>query len=276
MFKVVQDQLRISEGWVRCGYCDEVFDANAHLQSNVVPQAQAVVLEETHAVEQGIDDVPQSSIPADAVAQDAPLADGASVATTVLTSEPELIESAQALPPEMDMGLSFMHKSCNSSGRYAKAVSFFWGFCGLVLMGLLCVQVVVQERDRLAAVEPQLSPLLVSLCEVLNCQLAPLRQIESLVIESSSFVNVRGATYRLNVTLKNTASIALALPAVELTLTDLQDQAVMRRVMLARDFERTAVAIAGWVELQTSFPVNVKMSADTDKFSGYRLVIFYP
>jgi len=32
MFRVVPDQLRISEGWVRCGHCDEVFDANAHLK----------------------------------------------------------------------------------------------------------------------------------------------------------------------------------------------------------------------------------------------------
>ncbi|MFD2452858.1 zinc-ribbon domain-containing protein [Ideonella paludis] len=26
-FKVVQDQLKISEGWVRCGHCQEVFNA---------------------------------------------------------------------------------------------------------------------------------------------------------------------------------------------------------------------------------------------------------
>ena len=32
MFKVVPDQLRISEGWVRCGHCAEIFDAAAHLQ----------------------------------------------------------------------------------------------------------------------------------------------------------------------------------------------------------------------------------------------------
>lgn len=30
-FKVVADQLRISDGWVRCGQCKEVFDASAHL-----------------------------------------------------------------------------------------------------------------------------------------------------------------------------------------------------------------------------------------------------
>ena len=31
MFRVVPDQLRISEGWVRCGQCDEVFDASQNL-----------------------------------------------------------------------------------------------------------------------------------------------------------------------------------------------------------------------------------------------------
>lgn len=30
-FKVVADQLRISDGWVRCGQCKEVFDASVHL-----------------------------------------------------------------------------------------------------------------------------------------------------------------------------------------------------------------------------------------------------
>src|SRR3569623_3360475 len=32
MFKVVADQLKISEGWVRCGHCAEIFDATADLR----------------------------------------------------------------------------------------------------------------------------------------------------------------------------------------------------------------------------------------------------
>src|SRR3954462_11822221 len=31
MFRVVPDQLKISEGWVRCGHCAEIFDATAFL-----------------------------------------------------------------------------------------------------------------------------------------------------------------------------------------------------------------------------------------------------
>ena len=38
-FKVVPDQLRISEGWVRCGQCKEIFDAAAHLQVLPLPVA---------------------------------------------------------------------------------------------------------------------------------------------------------------------------------------------------------------------------------------------
>ena len=35
-FKVVDDQLRISDGWVRCGKCKTVFDALAHLVAHAV------------------------------------------------------------------------------------------------------------------------------------------------------------------------------------------------------------------------------------------------
>src|SRR5688572_24412290 len=48
MFKVVPDQLRISEGWVRCGHCREVFDATAHLQPN---DKEAAALEPSPARE---------------------------------------------------------------------------------------------------------------------------------------------------------------------------------------------------------------------------------
>src|SRR5215468_438989 len=47
MFRVVPDQLKISEGWVRCGHCSEVFDATAHLVDESVleglPEAQGTL-----------------------------------------------------------------------------------------------------------------------------------------------------------------------------------------------------------------------------------------
>jgi predicted Zn finger-like uncharacterized protein len=37
MFRVVADQLKISEGWVRCGHCADVFDATLYLQPWIPP-----------------------------------------------------------------------------------------------------------------------------------------------------------------------------------------------------------------------------------------------
>ncbi|HEX5738645.1 MAG TPA: zinc-ribbon domain-containing protein, partial [Hydrogenophaga sp.] len=41
MFRVVPDQLKISDGWVRCGHCADVFDATLHLETWVPPASAA-------------------------------------------------------------------------------------------------------------------------------------------------------------------------------------------------------------------------------------------
>ncbi len=41
-FRVVPDQLKISDGWVRCGHCSDVFDATLHLSAWVPPPPAAV------------------------------------------------------------------------------------------------------------------------------------------------------------------------------------------------------------------------------------------
>ncbi len=53
MFKVVPDQLTVSDGWVRCGHCDGVFDASAHFQSSAETEALGVP-------EANIEESPQS------------------------------------------------------------------------------------------------------------------------------------------------------------------------------------------------------------------------
>ena len=51
-----------------------------------------------------------------------------------------------------------------------------------------------------------------------------------MVIDSSAFSRLRGDVYRLAATYKNTAAVPIEAPALELTLTDPQDQPVVRRV----------------------------------------------
>lgn len=151
--------------------------------------------------------------------------------------------------------------------RALLAVLLLASFTALVL------QIAVQERDRLAASYVGARPWLAALCGPLHCELAPQRQIADVVIDSSSFSKARGDSYQLALTMKSKAGIALAMPAVELTLTDAQDQPVLRRVLLPTDLG-APVELPARGEWSTS--VSVIVTTGGARVAGYRLLAFYP
>jgi hypothetical protein len=146
--------------------------------------------------------------------------------------------------------------------------------CG-VLSLLLLVQVVLHERDRLAAASPALKPMLVAACEVLSCTVSALKEIESIAIDSSAFTSVRPGVYLLQLNLKNLAPTEIATPAVELTLTDGQERALLRRVVLPAQLSGKPSVAAG-MEMSATLPINVKAGATPEKIAGYKLLAFYP
>jgi predicted Zn finger-like uncharacterized protein len=143
----------------------------------------------------------------------------------------------------------------------------------LLSVAALALQVVIQERDRVAAMDPRTRPWLMALCVPLQCQIAPQRQIADVVIDSSSFNKARGDSYQLALAMKSKASIPLAMPAVELTLTDAQDQPVLRRVLLPADLgaPMELPARGEW-----SGSVSVIVTTGGARVAGYRLLAFYP
>lgn len=143
----------------------------------------------------------------------------------------------------------------------------------LVSLAVLALQVAVQERDRIAAMDPRTRPWLVKLCEPLRCEIAPPRQIADVVIDSSSFNKARGDSYQLAITMKNQSGLPLAMPAVELTLTDAQDQPVLRRVLLPTDLAAPAELPARG---EWSASVAVIVTTGGARVAGYRLLAFYP
>jgi hypothetical protein len=146
----------------------------------------------------------------------------------------------------------------------------------VVLVLVLALQLLVQERDRIAAVEPGLRPLIEEVCLLLGCEIQPLRQIESVVIDSSAFSKIKGDLYRLSLTLKNNAPIDLAMPAVELALTDTLDHALIRRVLDAEELGVRGGVIRAGGEAQTTLMLTVKANGNGERIAGYRLLAFYP
>lgn len=317
MFKVVPDQLRISDGWVRCGQCNEIFDANSHLR-HALPAADQPVAQHSPAaavvaskaldlqfppaesVETPVLDGWDSSVASEVEVSIAPAPldrfdnehlEPHSLPQTIAQSDvkqgsdeaisPAIKRAPSSEPPASTLGdyapHSFMRKSSRESVWNSRAVRVVLILLSLGLVGVLTLQILVFERDRIAAIEPSALAILEPLCTVLGCSIGPLRQIESVVIDSSSFTKIRGDTYRLGLSLKNTAPLRIATPAIELTLTDLQDRAVLRRVLSATEMGlATATALEPGIEMPVNVSLNLKMPAQAEKISGYRLLSFYP
>ena len=143
---------------------------------------------------------------------------------------------------------------------------------------MLFMQVLRHERDALAARQPGLRPLLSQLCALTGCEVAALRRIGSITIDGAAFARERiGDGYRLSFTLRNDAAVPLAMPAIELSLLDTQERAIVRRVILPSDFGAPPV-LAGNAERAASLALALSgaEAAVLPPVAGYRLVAFYP
>lgn len=379
MFKVVADQLKIAQGWVRCGHCAHIFDASAQLQVQETaqtgskpaePSLQTGALDElrTHfetrqaqhdalrepapenspglsvgpalpekhflpdeepaphdvwappAAVDTTDEVDfdpagwrlaQQQLASGRVSQDASEAllapvSQSSAAVDFPVGEPEL---AKAVEIDFENSSLDPHPDSESSGPDAEIVpevSFvrdarrraFWqrplvrGFLVLLLLALsagLMVQWTLQNKDRLAVLEPRLVPVLQALCVPWACKLKLPRQVESLVIDSSTFNKLSIDTYRLDFVLKNNGPILLEVPSLELTLTDNRDQAIVRRVLKPSQFGVSVATLSAHSELAGTVSLKVlpggasagaasgtAILAAPLPVAGYRILAFYP
>ena len=309
LFKVVPDQLKISEGWVRCGQCDEVFDASLHLvqslvSESVVPVPQnAKVLQEDVSPSQETFATPIPIPDADAGMTGSGLAGewSATEAPVVLVSEgqpfaqpaphqeAEQAELAQVAPLlreasgdlELDSHaasneVSFLRQGRSPATGSSLLVRAVWACLSLALVLGLAGQIILHERDRIAAFEPDLQPWLQVICDRLNCKLSPWQKIEMIVIDSSALTRVRDDSYRLSLTLKNTATVPLGMPVLELTLTDTLDQPVIRRVLNRPEIDNGSDTIAAGMEFPVVVTMTVNPAGGVDRIAGYRVLAFYP
>ena len=164
------------------------------------------------------------------------------------------------------------------------------GLVALALLAVLAAQLALHERARLAAMEPRAKPWLDKLCQIelytrgQACNVGALQQIESIVVDASTFNKLRfdssSETYRLAASLKNTSALPLAMPAVEVSFTDSQEKVLLRRVLSATDFgagaqQAQSIPAGGEFAGVSTLVVDVPALAG-GKITGYRLLAFYP
>ncbi|SOY50648.1 Conserved hypothetical protein [Cupriavidus taiwanensis] len=154
-----------------------------------------------------------------------------------------------------------------------------WRALAVVLAIAALLQLAYLGRSQLAGHFPMLRPALEAACAPLGCTVPPWRDIDALRIETSQLQrqDEGGDTYLLAVTLRNQGRASTALPAIELVMTDLQDQLLLRRVLQPAEYlepSQQAFAAQG-LRAGMELPVRVRFRTQQAP-ANYRVLIFYP
>jgi predicted Zn finger-like uncharacterized protein len=277
VFKIVADQLKVSSGWVRCGRCAEVFDAASHaVASDAATAWPQVTTTPAAAADQAIrTELTQKITPKNIAESD--LNTPATVASPLNIDIYREVQIAET-------DLSFVRIANSKAFWQRTAVVRSLRAASVGLIGLLFFQVVLSQRNHLVATHPAYKNGFDTLCKSIGCTVEPFKNIDALKIESSSFQksqqvftdNSQGENFALKLAIKNSTELAVAMPAVELTLTDSNDKPVLRRVLLPKDLGFSADTLAASGDWTGSMAVIVTPSSTKAVVTGYRVLLFYP
>jgi predicted Zn finger-like uncharacterized protein len=337
VFRVVPDQLRVSDGWVRCGRCSQVFNAAENLIDLDTGAPRRLDLGGRRPGLPALP-APPTSAPADDRADTAieatqplygppgrdlaeppppeprwtaqadteppttggttraegeadpapgtgwaPAAPEASLGPEpAAEAEPPVAPQASPVDPVPAPAMpSFVQRADRAARWRQPRVRAALAGASACAVLLLVAQVVFTYRDLAAARWPELRAPLEAGCRLLGCRVGPAQAIESITVESSGLVRVEQTRlYQLTVGLRNRAAIDLAVPALELSLTDAQGRLLTRRVLRAAELGVTQPSLAAGRDLALQATLQTapqSTGADGDAVVvGYTIELFYP
>ena len=328
-FRVVQDQLKVSEGWVRCGRCNAVFNALEGLfdlgrdtpgewgdaaTSSAVPGAPGPAPEPVGTAaadappsrDRAGDSATTSSWPGleDLDPIDAHLFrnrraesdktpgvvdardrlefsdarfDSDLFAENGSPSDPELFESTASGAGDLPLESAHQqpdflrHAERRARWRSTPVRAALGAVCALGVV-VLALQAGHHFRDTVAAQWPATRPALAAWCKATDCAIEAPRRIDDVLVENSALTRAIGLdAYVLSVTLKSRSNLVLALPSIDLSLTDGNGRLVARRALAPRDFGAAAVIQPG-----AESALQLMLNAGSARVAGYTVEIFYP
>jgi predicted Zn finger-like uncharacterized protein len=312
VFRVVQDQLKVSEGWVRCGRCDEVFNALEglfDLERDAPPEwtGPTPAPELAHAgvsiVREPADEVPRDRLDPFRVERiDEQLLGPRRSAFGLLSSsaasarrqpdfadarfDTDLPEDAASVPVAAttsatgDSDDSAAHAAPEFVRRAQRQARWQSPWARALLLAGSCIlalglvtQAGHQFRDRIAAQWPASQPTFRVWCEFAGCAIGPPRRIEDISVESTALARATVAdAFRLSIVLRNRASTPAAMPWIDLSLTDATGQLVARRALNPQDFRAHSQTLAAASESA----LQLLFSTGSARVTGYTVEIFYP
>jgi predicted Zn finger-like uncharacterized protein len=294
-FYVLPDQLTAHRGDVRCGNCEHVFNALDRLaevlDNDPVNKVEPSLEEPSIAEESAPIDIQiiaesdvagiQPTIAAPPESRDkSPQGAGALSQELPAISIPDYSNppSASILSPTMMDDAARNNPAKTSSAprksTFAKSLIFL---LVLILLVTGFMQAVYYLRSDIAARWPQFRPMLEQACEYVQCKVELPMNADLIVIDDSDLQEDvdREGLIHLYATLINTADHAQAYPLLELTLTDVNEKPLSRRLFKPEEYLPAGANIKRGVLSNEEINIKLSLTASGEDVAGYRLFVTY-
>jgi predicted Zn finger-like uncharacterized protein len=300
-FRVTSEQLRSHGGMVRCGACREAFNAAESLEyvartaaAGVTPPAEPALStsSETASPAQKSDAAipappPEAGGPGERPNEPPAPAEGAAgaAARPVEAQLPEAHDEEDAGEPEQEAlatllaeptapGAEPAPEFLRRGPRNGPSPWVLASGCALLAV-LLALQCTLLWRAELQARVPPLRPALSAVCALFSCSAQWPMRPEVLAVVSSELQALPGTdALEFDAVIRNRDEAPVALPALELKLTDTSDRTVGQRIFLPADYLRGARTER--IEGGADVAVHLVFEPPAPGVSGFYTYLFYP
>ncbi len=258
VFRISGPQMAAAQGWVRCGNCQAIFDAAAHLMNEDGAPLEVPTVQ------------PQQGEPS----RQAP-------------GQPPLPDIDLELPdlgplPQAGLEVSAQAAAASASPPQAAAPSPRPGSSGVMgwfavglLSASLCALLAYGLRGHLAAAFPESRQALTQVCQALGCTLPPMSMLQAIELEGRSLRHDEATgLHTLAVRLRNSADWPVLSPGVDLSLLDERGQVLSRRMISAADFAAGA-SLASHAKVDWTVKLDLK-GLQGPAIADFRLDLYYP
>lgn len=147
----------------------------------------------------------------------------------------------------------------------------------VLLIVAAALQTIYFMRVKIAAEYPQYKPLLVNACAQLNCTIDLPKNLDLITIGDSDMQedDIYLSVINFSSSLKNNANYPQAYPNIELTLTNANDKAVIRKLIRPKEYLASDIKIEDGLNARETKPVKLALYVNEALVAGYRILLIY-
>lgn len=257
-FFVTDEQLNQYEGKVRCGQCLHVFNAKTQ------------ILDPTHTATTLVDESPKIA--------DTPVTPHFNHDPPVALVEPFVLESASPSTPDYTLNEFDDFLSKTKSKKFRKPWNIWiWVVLVLIFLSTAVVQAVYYFRNDIALFYPATKYYLEQACQYLKCTIQLPKRIELIAIDDSDIqedAEHKGLIW-LSSTLINQAPYTQSFPNLELTLTDVEDQPKLRRIIQPVEYIGAGRDMHAGILPNEALRIRLAIDIQNELLAGYRVLVTY-